>query len=395
MATDEVSPPAGPKDEVKLLSELVIELRKERDLLADDAQVKTQMAVSLANAYYTAREALSSAKAASTSKDEQLLSNVSEVSGMRSQLQQQTSKAAAAERRCRDLETEVQALRHANEGLEAKAASAGQLEQEVQQLHADKEEMHATMEDWKAKVKEALKENRKKEQQHVQNEIELQRQIAKLQEQLDKMAFDMETSKARDTHARPRVDAEMQTRPMTPPSFSPAAMPAMPPPLPVSESALSPSANSGETSEVAPWMSPPAIKPEPTAEPAPPMIVTVHYGSPVDGWTVDTKTLVKAGNTVASVIVDVCERVNSRYGRNLDCGAMCLKTHHSKAKRFVLLSEHREMHSFTYFRKCQQENKPIVLQLEPIPANAIFASPTARLSTSRMSAQRTSEPRGW
>src|SRR4051794_30565300 len=137
MATDEVSPLAGPKDEVKLLAELVIELRKERDLLADDVQVKTQMAVSLANAYYTAREALSSAKAASTSKDEQLLSNVSEVSGMRSQLQQQTSKAAAAERRCRDLETEVQALRHANEGLEAKAASAGQLEQEVQQLHAD------------------------------------------------------------------------------------------------------------------------------------------------------------------------------------------------------------------------------------------------------------------
>ena len=156
------------------------------------------------------------------------------------------------------------------------------------------------------------------------------------------------------------------------------------PPLPYSETAFRSPTPEQMHPDAAPFMSPPPIKPP--EEQQPPMIVTVHYGSS-DGWTVDTKTLVKCGDTVGTVIADVCERVNSRYGRNLDCASMCMKTHHAKAKRFVVLSEHREMHSFAYFKKCFQEGKPINLNLEPLPeGQTTFASPTGRGHSRAMSA---------
>jgi hypothetical protein len=377
----------GVRSETETLRLLVAELRKERDLLADDLQVKTQMVVALANSYHTTKRALDSARAASSSKDEQLVTNVSEVTSLRQQLQQQTGKAAAAERRCKDLEAEAEAAKHAASEAEKRASGLAATEQEAQRLREEKAEMERTMDDWKGKVKEALKENRKKEQQHVQTEIEQGRTIKKLQELVDKLRFDVETAKLRDpANAKPRVDAETQAdlappAPAAPPLAPGAGTPGRPStPLPPlmhqdpSARAGTPEHHHPSGAEMAPWASPPPIQPEETAEPPKPLIVTVHYGSS-DGWTVDTKLGIKSGEAVKDVIATACERVNSRYGRNLDCASMCLKTHHAKAKRFVVLSEHRELHSFTYFRKCQSDNKPITLHLEPVPANAVFASP--------------------
>lgn len=367
-------------------------VKKERDTLADDCAVKTQMVVTLANTVHSLNAELNQQRAAANSKDEQLITNVTATSMLKQQISNLQSRSAAAERQSRELEEELAAAKSALADVAARADRSNALEEQVRALQNEKAELLTTMDGWKANVKEALKDNRKKEQQHVQTEIEQRRQITKLQEALDKAAFELETAKVREAHERPRTESAAQTDPMpetyrarTPPPATDA--PALPHRSGTPDQMMHP--------EATPWMSPPAIKPAPAAEPPAPMIVTVHYGSD-DGWTVDTKLLVKANMTVGDVINTACELVNSRYGRKLDCAAMCLKTHHARAARFVVLSEHREMHSFAYFQKLTKDSKPVVLQLEPVPPNATFASPTGRVSGRQRSTSRAanaSEPR--
>jgi hypothetical protein len=241
---------------------------------------------------------------------------------------------------------------------------------------------------WQSRVKDAIKENRKKETAHVATELEQRRALAALQERVDALLFELETGRAKAARAAAVADAAAQTDDVEVGAphggglsgVEALDLPAVPlraqSPLPPQADAMVPDAT--------PFTSPPAIRPEPRDDAAPPMIVTVHYGNS-DGWTVDTKHRVSAGMSAGELTASVCAMINSRYALKLDCAGMCLKTHHSKAKRHVVLSEHRDMNSFAYFRRCSAEQKNIMLQLEPLPQNPLWASPTGRVSTGRAS----------
>ena len=101
-----------------------------------------------------------------------------------------------------------------------------------------------------------------------------------------------------------------------------------------------------------------------TAPDPPPFIVAVHFNT-ADGWSIDSKHRVSYGMSVADLILTCSEQFNSRYAQTIDAKTMCLRMNHDKAKRSVVLHAHRELHSFSYFQKCQRESMPIIMFLAP------------------------------
>ena len=93
----------------------------------------------------------------------------------------------------------------------------------------------------------------------------------------------------------------------------------------------------------------------------PPFIVTMHYNS--RGWSLDTKHRITHGMTVVQLISECCSRFSARFQLTLEADTMCVKLNHDRAKRMVTLSCARELHSFSYFLKCQRDNVPITLYL--------------------------------
>ncbi|EAN95510.1 hypothetical protein TcCL_ESM05020 [Trypanosoma cruzi] len=94
----------------------------------------------------------------------------------------------------------------------------------------------------------------------------------------------------------------------------------------------------------------------------PPFIVAVHYNNS-DGWSVQTKLCVKPGMTVAQLKEHCCSQFYDRYQMRLDDSTLCVRYYHEKARRHVVLSSYRELHSFACFQRCERENIPITLQL--------------------------------
>ncbi|EKF28655.1 hypothetical protein MOQ_007592 [Trypanosoma cruzi marinkellei] len=95
---------------------------------------------------------------------------------------------------------------------------------------------------------------------------------------------------------------------------------------------------------------------------SPPFIVAVHYNNS-DGWSVQTKLCVKPGMTVAQLKEHCCSQFYDRYQMRLDDSKLCVRYYHEKARRHVVLSPYRELHSFACFQRCERENIPITLQL--------------------------------
>jgi hypothetical protein len=98
---------------------------------------------------------------------------------------------------------------------------------------------------------------------------------------------------------------------------------------------------------------------EPQPEPSP-FIVTVHFCTST-GWTVDTKHRVQHRTTVAMLVEQCCEQLASRHAQEIDPAKWCLRINHERAKRSVTLSDSRELHSFSYFQRCQRDGVPITL----------------------------------
>jgi len=326
-----------------------------------------------------------------------------ELVAARAQLAAVSQRGAAAERRAREVEDALVAARQHNAELGEKLEAAGKFEAEAHRHEGEKQALQAKMETWESRMKLALKENRKKEQEHVANEIQQRQQIATLQERLDKALFDLQTAKVKAGMKREYVDGTAQTDPLpTPPPLAPTFAAAATPtpnklqagsggepsasfrsPSPHPPGGARPGTPTLVRADADPFAAPPAIMPEVSADPARPMIVSVHYNE--GEFSIEKKYFAKEGMKVGDLIAQVCEQVNYHHRKALDCAEMCLKTLHSKAKRRVVLSNHRELHSFAYFQKCARADPPlpILLYLEPVPPNAVFASPTSRLSQAR------------
>ncbi|KEG14795.1 hypothetical protein DQ04_00301050 [Trypanosoma grayi] len=97
---------------------------------------------------------------------------------------------------------------------------------------------------------------------------------------------------------------------------------------------------------------------------ASPFIVAVHYSN-ADGWSVETKLRVLPGMTVAQLKERCCSRFHERHLMVLDPATLCVRFHHEKSGRQVVLSAYRELHSFAHFQRCEREKTPIVLYLAP------------------------------
>lgn len=129
-------------------------------------------------------------------------------------------------------------------------------------------------------------------------------------------------------------------------------------PLPLSP--LNPQQMMGSAASPGP-ASPMRIDDPSAPEPAP-FVVTVHYCTS-EGWSIDSKHRVQRGLTVAALTHQCCEQFNSRYQQSIDASAVCLRMNHDRAKRSVVLSPLRELHSFSFFQRCQREGVPILLYL--------------------------------
>lgn len=349
----------------KQLEALCVALRADNATMQDELVVKNETITNLSNALYVARRDLSSAQAEVRSSKENFERQNSESIQAKEKWNGAQTQIAFRDRRIADLEGELDAAQGKLKEFTGKADNSVAMERELSQAKAEKAEMQATMDDWKQKMKEALKENRKKEQQYMATDIELRTQLKLLQEQIDKARFDLEKANM-SSRPRPTSNQEVQTdaveRETPPPLVIPESSPSIPPlPLklissPESSSGVNAAQNFSERGDETPAATS-------TTTPKAPMIVTMHFCTK-ENWSVDTKHMVTDGMTVGQLIKNCCELINSRYGQSLDPSVMCIKTNHDKAKRFVTLSDSRELHSFAYFVKQQKEGTPIVLMLE-------------------------------
>ena len=423
------------------LSELLALVTTERDTALEDVLVKNQMIVALANSLHSLRTELERTRGSVVGKDEQLQGAADETANLKSHVQGSLQRALAAERKSVALEDDLRATKASLAELHERMEAVVSLENEVKTLKAEKAQALETMEEWKANVRDALREQRKKEQQFVQTEIEQRVKLSQLQEQLDKTSFQLETLRLREI-SKAKASVEVQTdvsgvmaggggggqAEWTPNNNGGGGAPGMPfspgpPAVPLRDGSVagpgagvllfSPEGRYG----VAPYAQPGEIRPEDpnaasggigtssSAAPGgaasagaassggssgtggggtassstlPPYIVTVHFGSGEDGWTVDTKHRVMPGTTIGQLINQVCEHINARFARQIDCAQMCLRTQHAKARRWIHLSDGREVHSFAYFGKCVREGQPIVLHLDPLPS----AGPTLSMPPS-------------
>ncbi|ORC87724.1 uncharacterized protein TM35_000201330 [Trypanosoma theileri] len=96
----------------------------------------------------------------------------------------------------------------------------------------------------------------------------------------------------------------------------------------------------------------------------PPFIVAVHYNND-NGWSVQTKVRVEPGMTVIQLKEYCCVQFQERHQLQLDHNKLCVRYYHERAKRHVVLSPYRELHSFAHFQHCEREKLPIVLFLIP------------------------------
>lgn len=131
-------------------------------------------------------------------------------------------------------------------------------------------------------------------------------------------------------------------------------------PLPLSPLVIS---SAGSTTG-APPESPMRIDAASAPEPAP-FMVTVHCNTS-EGWSIQSKHRVPRGMTVADLTEQCCEQFRTRYQQShMDPDSMCLRMNHERAKRSVVLSPGRELHSFAVLLRCQSENVNITLFLTP------------------------------
>lgn len=413
---------AGSHPQVQSLNELVSSLKKEVILLRDELRVKDQMIISTSNMLHRANEELMQLR----SKD------------------RNTNVVTAA----------------TGTPSSSSSTSSQELTTIIDDLKSKLEEKEKQMIDWRAKVKEAIKENKRKEKIAQDEILAAQNQVMELQTQNRDLQY------LKRTRAIERTDREVQTvnfgggnnnfnsnvnnnnntaggsnnqnfgsggqqsdflgvaarigstgtvelqhwmrnldknnasisQPralsliLTPPSrralsqqqkinnnnngnivMSPEAT------IPVAlQSATSPLGNNNNllaSSNFAATIlnSPPPQIPElPVSDlqNAPPIIVSIYYGT-ADGWSVDTKLRVEPGQTIADLICITCDRINERYGKKLDAAAMCLRTHHPRAQRWVTIKDHRSVHSFAFFLRSATQSEAVKLQLEPLNAAEI------------------------
>lgn len=315
----------------------------------------------------------------------------------------------------------AQQLEHRVKQLEEELTAAEQtvskpLKDEIASLTLQKHDLESQMTDWKQKVKEALKDGKRREQQLQSSEITLQTEIKQLQEKVNEMTFQLHTLSV--YASKQRVAKEIQTNISVPcdsadntlqlgasPSGSPTIgggaarrrrsmleargpsiggeSPAItfasspltePPPLPLRSDAasrfphpLSPLSahviGGGSALSPSGGKSPPRLDDASIPEP-PPFIVAVHFNTS-EGWSIDTKHRVSYGMTVASLIQQCSDQFNQRFSQDIQAEKMCLRMNHDKAKRSVVLHPLRELHSFSYFQKCQREGWQIILFLSP------------------------------
>ena len=366
------------------LAKLAFALKDENGFLADELLVKNQTITAMGNALSAARTRVVELGAKCSTLEQRLSEAVDEVSKLRFALEDAAPRTAELERIVSRQNEDIKQLKGAGQEQQDKLESVRKLEQENQRLAQEHAQMTENIADWKSKVKEALKENRRKEQAQEKTEIELRTQLNGLQEQLNKASFELQAFRAKESKVRSNIDTQTDEELLTPliqlkaaqlqlekGPFSPLSNRSTSltnlstPPLPMRSQSR---AGHGRTKSggEGEWKSPgdgdvtsPPAKPPPQAR----MIVTVHFGS-ADGWTVDTKHVVNPGMTVTELIRNCCGTINARHDQSLDETAMCLKMMHGKAKRMVTLADHRELHSFAVFHKFQKENVPIVLTLD-------------------------------
>lgn len=398
-------------DGVREMHTLIATQKKENDTLNDEITIKNQMIVSLANSLHQVREELTATKASAMALGSDVQHATADVTSLKDQVISSNARCEVAERRIKDLEEQIRGIRKEARDLQTKVDGFKETELDLKRVKEEKNEADQKLEHYISRTKDALHALKRKEQDHLSQITESRHQITDLQEKLDAANFQIQTSKVKAEREKTFSDISVQTDkvevPPTPAtSLQSIPIPVIPPPL-VPAAFRSPSPNPMQQSrdgghhrgdqrgnstpthvnpEADPFFSPPVIRPEPSAEPLQPFIVTIHYNE--GEFSVNKKIRATPGMAVADLIAKVCEQVNRQYEKDLDCATMCLKTLHVRAKRYVVLSEHRELHSFAYFQKCAKTDQPVLLYLEPIPANAVWASPTGRVS-GRLSASAT------
>lgn len=383
------------------LLQYVTSLRQEALFLSDEVLIKNQTITAMANALKTNRQRLNEARAGQADVEGRLKRAMEEISSLRLAQIDAAPRTAELETVKIKLEEEVKSLSATLADQGSRLGNTSKLEEENTKLKTELQQMNDNMADWRAKVKEALKENRKKEQAHEKTEIELRTQLNSVKEQLDRATFELQAFRAKEAKVRSHVDTQTDDvllEPLLIPMFQEKMMEAMQgngAPLPGGTFPFSPLSVNGRSASLAGITTPPLpvrsqskapgtgtagteagggttgkgegedlTSPPPKApNPAPRFIVAVHFGSQ-EGWTVDTKHVVNPGMTVSELIRNCCATINARYAQKLDETQLCLKLNHGKAKRLVTLSDQRELHSFAVFHKYQKDGIPIVLTLD-------------------------------
>ena len=401
--------PRLPSDEKAQLLSLIGDLHRERTALQDEVTVRQQMAVSLANTLHQCKNELAGVNRNAAQLSAGAVSAEEERSTLQDQLVAVSQRGAVAERRAKEQEEQVAALKEQASELQRQLDVAMKFEGDAKAAEAARQTLQDKMTLWETRMKQALHKNREIVLEHEKTNTEQAARIKQLEDALSEAVFKQKTSAAKADKHREYATAECQTdpsllpvvevkvpvaaadgAPVTAAGTAPVGF-RSPSPLPPSAGGRAGGATGSERPGTPtqvhdgadPFSSPPEIKPERPKEPAKPMIVSVHYNE--GEFSLEKKFLVKDGMRVGDLVAQVCENVNVHHRKALDCAQMCLKTLHAKARRHVLLSSHRELHSFAYFTKCAQGDppQPIVLYLEAIPSNAVFASPTSRLSQAR------------
>ena len=180
------------------MEKLVGLLRMERDQLSDELVVKNQLAISLANGLVVAQ-----ADAQQARRD--MAARIDLINQMQLELHDLAFERDTLHQTVNNLE---KAAKSAAEDA-ASVAVAAASNTELAKLREEKASLEAQMSDWKAKVKEALRENKKREQQLTSAEIELRTELKTVQERLSESQFQVTSLQAKQN--RVRVAKEVQT----------------------------------------------------------------------------------------------------------------------------------------------------------------------------------------
>jgi hypothetical protein len=178
-------------------------MRVECDFLRDELLVKGQVAIVLGNMLVAAQAEAAQAKQDMTARIDLINQMQLEIHAQREELSALRHASASLERQVKERSEE------AEKSAQAVASSA-----ELTRLREEKQSLESQMSEWKTKVKEALREQKKREQQLTSSEIELRTELKSAQEKLSEAQFQLAGLQAKQNKVRTAREVQTDAVPL-------------------------------------------------------------------------------------------------------------------------------------------------------------------------------------